>query len=221
MASKWFCSPSGQLHRCLDLILPDHSVCAIIGWTDAVSISTSDQPMFVSLCCRLCSSVEPTLFKYVRRINRWVIPCCVLRCFFTFASALVHALFLGVFSVGVTLHSYSTRHLGLEGLGVHLGLDQIASSGEIFIWLPFTPLWSTFRSLTKSTKWDFHQQSIWKYDVFDDSNWQIESICHGKSSKIYIILPLLVKILYRRLVKKSFTDRNPKTTQKVAYILDE
>ena len=56
-----------------------------------------------------------------------------------FASALVHAWFLGVFSVGVTLHSYSTRHLGLEGLGVHLGLDQIASGDEIFIWLPFTP----------------------------------------------------------------------------------
>ena len=37
------------------------------------------------------------------------------------------------------LHSYSTRHLGVEGLGVHLGLDQIVSGGEIFIWLPFTP----------------------------------------------------------------------------------
>ena len=146
-ALKSFCSPSGQLHRRLDLILPNHPVSAIIGWTDAVSISTSEQPVLASLCCRLCSSVEPTLFKYVRRINRWVISCCVLRCFFAYASALVHALFLGVFSVGVTPHSYSTRHLGLEGLGVHFGLVQVASSGEIFIWLPFTPLWSPFRSL--------------------------------------------------------------------------
>jgi len=32
--------------------------------------SASVQPVFASLCCRLCSSVEQMLFKSVRRINR-------------------------------------------------------------------------------------------------------------------------------------------------------
>ena len=85
----------------------------------------------------LYSSVQPV---FIYRADY----CAVHRVYFRVYSRW----FIGVFCIGVAhpwlLHT-SPRILGS---GAHLGSKAEPSFARIFYWFPFTPLWSSFRSLT-------------------------------------------------------------------------
>jgi len=72
---------SGQLHRhwfrfCWIIR------CYYAGWTDVVQTYTSDQPVLAFLVLQaLYHRLNRRTQVYVRRINRWYIPCWILCCF--------------------------------------------------------------------------------------------------------------------------------------------